>query len=44
VVRSTESPACSWLAADAEGNRLLASYEDGSAALWQLRPLSPEWR
>jgi WD40 repeat protein len=39
VVRSAESPACSWLAADAEGNRLLASYEDGSAALWQLRPV-----
>jgi hypothetical protein len=39
VVRSAESPACTWLAADAEGNRLLASYEDGSAALWQLRPV-----
>lgn len=39
VVRSAESPACTWLAADAEGKRLLASYEDGSAALWQLRPV-----
>lgn len=39
VVRSAEAPACIWLAAGAEGNLLLASYEDGSAALWQLGPL-----
>ena len=39
VVRSAESPACTWLAAETEGNLLLASYEDGSAALWQLRPV-----
>jgi WD40 repeat protein len=39
VVRSAESPACTWLAAETEGNLLLAAYEDGSAALWQLRPV-----
>jgi WD40 repeat protein len=39
VVRSAEAPACTWLVTDAEGHRLLAAYEDGSAALWQLRPV-----
>jgi WD40 repeat protein len=39
TVRSAEAPACTWLDADAEGRLLLASYEDGSAALWQLRPI-----
>lgn len=39
VVRSAETPDCTSLSVAAEGNLLLASYEDGSAALWQLRPL-----
>jgi len=38
-VRSAGAPACTWLDADAEGKLLLAAYADGSAALWQLRPV-----
>lgn len=38
-VRSAQAPACTWLEADAQGKLLLAAYEDGSAALWQLRPV-----
>jgi WD40 repeat protein len=38
-VRSAAASACTWLDADAQGNLLLAAYEDGSAALWQLWPV-----
>lgn len=39
IVRSVEAPQCTWLATDAQGHLLLASYEDGTAALWQLGPV-----
>ncbi|MDZ7617100.1 MAG: WD40 repeat domain-containing protein [Patescibacteria group bacterium] len=39
MVRNAPTPACRSLVSDSGGNRLLAAYSDGSAVLWQLRPV-----